>query len=278
MKDKVIIFVSDSNYIEHVKSATMNCINQGNYTGDFAVICPAGIGNIFRDLGYYILETEQITFLQKFSVFHPFFRQWSKAMYLDCDILVQDNLDRLFNFLDVENKIWMDREDCTTIESFWRDSKSSEHPQVYEWMQTNYPVVNLRTFNSSVIVFRPEFIPEDTVQRLLDIQAQIEPANNMAIGGTDQQVINLLLWDKCRALFDKAVCFWGLAEPQNDVDCESRLYKQGDSPAIVHYSRWYAPWIDKTEEMDARICRRLNRPAYDIYIENLNSFKPLTHG
>ncbi len=71
------------------------------------------------------------------------------------------------------------------------------------------------------------------------------------------------------------ICFWGLAEPQNDVDSEYRQYKKGDVPVIIHQSRWYAQWIKKTPDADAYLNRKLDIPNYDLYQQNLENFKTL---
>src|ERR1035437_69866 len=119
MKDKVIAFVSDENYINHVKSIAVNCIEQGKYDGDFAVICPinSNAAKEFKEYGFYVLEVDAIGFLQKFSIFDSFFKSWEKFLYLDCDILIQDDLQRLFDLLERDDQvIWCDTEDGTTLD------------------------------------------------------------------------------------------------------------------------------------------------------------------
>ncbi len=273
MKDQVIILVSDENYIDHVKSLAVNCVEQGEYKGDFAVICPVGsrAAAEFKSIGFYVLEVDSQGFLQKFSVFDKFFKQWKEALYLDCDILVQDKLSRLFELLKKHN-LWMDTEDGTTMESFWRDPHPQEHKETYDWMNENYPAVNKQTFNSAFILFHPETISEGVPEKLMEIQNKINSVNNPAFGGTDQQTINLLLWDKIKKIPNKLVCFWGLAEPQNDEDSEYRQYKKGDIPVAIHYSRWYGPWIEKTPDADAYMLRRHNISCNDLYKQNLSKF------
>jgi len=104
------------------------------------------------------------------------------------------------------------------------------------------------------------------------IQQEIEPINRLENMGTDQQILNLLLWDLCKKIPNKLVCFWGLAEPQNDVDSGWRQFKKGDIPVAIHYSRWYNQWINKTPDMDAYMNRKLGIPCHDLYKENLSKF------
>jgi len=65
---KVIIFVADNNYIEHAKSIAVNCVEQGGWDGDFAVICPTNTEAAaeFRKYGFHVLETSLQGFLQIF--------------------------------------------------------------------------------------------------------------------------------------------------------------------------------------------------------------------
>jgi len=276
MNKRAIIIVADNNYLEQAKSLAVNCVEQGGWKEDFAVICPTNTEAAaeFRAWGFHVLETSLKGFLQKFEVFNPFFEQWEQVLYLDCDILVQDDLERLFSLLDVEDKIWMDTEDGKIIDMFWRDENKAGNNHIYNWMATTYPhVYTHQTFNSAFMLFRPSFIEDGTVERLVDVQSVIHEANNPDKMGTDQQPVNLVMWNKAKKIPHKLVCFWGLAEPVNDVDSEWRQYKKGDIPVAIHYTRWYAPWIKKTPDADAYDIDKLDRVCYELYHENLSKFK-----
>jgi lipopolysaccharide biosynthesis glycosyltransferase len=206
-------------------------------------------------------------------VFDEYFKQWEQALFLDCDIVVQDDLERLFRLLETdETKIWMDTEDGSTMETFWRDTNKEQNKDVYELMREKYPHVDKQTFNSSVMLFKPEYIDSGVPQTLIEIQEEVKRVNSPENLGTDQQIINLLLWNQSRKIPNKLVCFWGLAEPQNDVDSEWRLCKKGDIPVAIHLSRWYSQWIKKTPDADAYLNRKLNIPNYDLYHQNLLKF------
>jgi len=277
-KRQVVIFVADSNYVDHVKSLAVNCREHGNYKGDFAVICPTGsdIKKEFEPYGFHILERGSTTFFQKFFVFDEYFKRWDSACYMDCDIIIQDDMQRLFDLLNNDGKyIYMDTEDGSTMLSFWRDTKANEHKDVYDWMRTNYPHVDSQTFNSSVIVFKPESIPANAPQTLIWIQNQIEKVNSAVEGGTDQQTINLLLAPQCKRIPSKLSTFWGLAEPQNDVVSETRGWVGGEVPVAIHYTRWYAMWNKKTPDADAYLIRKFNMPTFEFYHQNLEKFKDL---
>lgn len=274
MKDSVIIFVSDDNYIDHVKSLAVNCKLQGNWDGDYAVICPSGsrAANEFRQTGFDVLETNFSGFMQKFDVFNKFFKKWSKALYLDCDIIIQDDLQRLFVLLD-NGDLWMDTEDGKIIDMFWRDDQKEANRPVYEWMSQNYPHVDTcQTFNSAFILFKPESIDETIPSQLSELQDKIHPINSPYKLGTDQQPINVLMWHQIKKIPNKLCCFWGHAEPSNDVVSDWRGWVGGEVPVGIHYTRWYAQWNYKTPNADAYKVHKLDKPAFEIYHDNLKKF------
>ncbi len=275
MKDSVIIFVADNNYIDHVKSIAVNCRTEGKWDGDFAVISPSGslAANEFKRLGFHVLETNFSGFMQKFDVFNDYFKQWEKALYLDCDIIIQDDLQRLFSILD-KGDLWMDTEDGKIIEMFWRDDQKEQNKPIYDWIKENYPhSYTEQTFNSAVILFNTESIDGTIPKQLSDLQDKIHPANDPAKLGTDQQPINILLWDKIKRIPDKLSCYWGLAEENCDVISESRGWLTGkEIPVTIHFTRWYAQWNFKTPNADAYRIRYLGRPCYEIYHDNLKKF------
>lgn len=274
MKSSVIIFVADDNYIDHVKSIAVNCRIQGKYHGDFAVVCPKNshAAQEFTKYGFYVLEVEVTGFMQKFYVFDKFFKNWQKALYLDCDIIIQDDISRLFTLLE-NHFLWMDTEDGKIIEMFFRDQEKENHPETYEWMTDHYPHINThRIFNTAFILFSPKYIDDRTPQLLLETQDIIHKANDPEKGGTDQQTINIFMWQQIRAIPHKLVGFWGFAEPQNDIASELRGWKGGEIMVGIHYSRWYAPWIEKKPDMEAYLIHHLNTPVNQLYKQNLSQF------
>ena len=200
-KSQVIIFVTDENYLDHVKSIAINCREQGRYKGDFALICPHSdeIRKEFESYGFHVLERGSKTFFQKFYVFDEYFKKWEFALYLDCDCVIQDDLERMFSLIYNEgDKIFMDTEDGSTIQTFWRDNEKDKNKDIYDWMIENYPHVTNQTFNTSLMLFKPEYICSNVPQKLIEIQEQVKRVNSPENLGTDQQIINLLLWPKTK--------------------------------------------------------------------------------
>lgn len=274
MSDSVIIFVADNNYIDHVKSIAVNCEMEGNWHGDYAVICPTGsfAASEFKRFGFSVLETNFSGFLQKFDVFNDYFKQWKKALYLDCDIIIQDDLQRLFSLLD-KGDLWMDTEDGKIIDMFWRDEQKEQNKPIYDWVKENYPhSYTEQTFNSAFILFNTHIIDGTWPQQLSELQNKIHQINDPAKLGTDQQPINILLWHHIKKIPNKLCCFWGHAEPSNDVASDWRGWVGGEVPVGIHYTRWYAQWNYKTPDADAYKVHKLDKPTFEIYHDNLKKF------
>ena len=168
--------------------------------------------------------------------------------------------------------LFMATEAGTTIDSFWRCKDVPEYGATVARLLERYPHAGRQTFNSAFVLFRPAAIPAGTPERLVEIQAEAEPANRPSLGGTDQQIINLLLWPMARKIPGKLVCFWGLGEPQNDVASEYRGWVGGEIPVALHYTRWYAPWLVKAPDAGAYAIHRLNRTCLDAYTAALAQF------
>lgn len=276
MKDKVIIFVSDDQYINHVKSVAVNCIRQGGYDGDFAVICPLGsrAADEFKSYGWHVLGVNATGFLQKFSILSDYFKQWDKALYVDCDILVQGKLSQLFSLLDNAGEwIFMDREDGDTMRTMPVHNRDEVgNATLYGVLKSSFPFVYERTFNTAFVLFNPAFIARGTIENLLQLQETFFALNDPAKGGTDQQIINLLLHPRGLQIPNKLVCYWGLDEPQNRVDSEFRGYKADDVPVAIHFGRHYAMWEPKNEGQAAYYSDRTGRVNKELYLENLRAF------
>lgn len=276
MKDKAIIFVSDDNYINHVKAIAVNCIVQGKYDGDFAVICPVGsaAAQEFRSYGFHVMEVQAEGFMQKFFVFSPFFREYEKCLYLDCDILVQDDLSRLFQLLERDDKvIWCDTEDGDNMRTLPVHNRDEEkHKELYNYVKKEYPAVLKRIFNTAFILFNPNNIPENIPEQLIELAKKLEPINKREDGGSDQQIINLLLWHHIRPVPEKLVGWWGFDEPENHIASEWRGWTGNEKMVALHYSRWYAQWIEKKPQMAAYWNRVLNISCNELYKQNLAVF------
>lgn len=276
MSENVIIIVADDNYLPHAKSLMVNCRRQGGWQGDFCIVMPQDAdATQIESRGIRIYRVPDKGFMAKFWIFSDFFRKWSNAIYLDCDILIQGALSRLLDALRHRRKpIIAALEDGPALLG-WKhwDKKTEEHKALYEELDKLFPHIHERMMNTAVLLFQPEEIPADTVKTLGDLQGQYAAANPVDEGGTDQQIIHLLLYPLVQEVPDKLFCFWGSDEPQSRVESHFRRWIGNEEPVLLHYCRWYAPWIVKTPDQEAYKILRLDRVCHELYAENLTAFE-----
>ena len=136
-------------------------------------------------------------------------------------------------------------------------------------------ILSGRMFNTAMMCWEPVGIGADTIDQLRDLQAEFADCNRAENGGTDQQIIDLLLHGRMQPATDKLWCWWGLDAPHNRVKSEGRGWKGDEVPAVVHLGRWYAPWRYKKPAMDAYSNDRIGDGVvyYEFYQKNLVDFK-----
>lgn len=275
MSEQVVIFVADAAYLSHVKAAMVGCVRQGSWRGDFCLVVPQALDvSDFVRRGIRVLPVPDSGFAAKFWIFSDFFCQWSACLYLDCDILVQGRLSLVFDQLTQNTAtIIAGLEDVSSVQSWqvW-DREHEQHREVYAQIESEFPWVYERMFNTSAILFTPQAIETETVQRLRVLQERFAVANPIGYGGTDQQIINLLLHNQMIEVRDKLFCYWGSDEPQSRVLSGYRGWTGQEVPVVLHYTRWYAPWVPKEPGADAYEIRRLSRVCHELYAENLAAF------
>lgn len=154
------------------------------------------------------------------------------------------------------------------------DKDWKDHQEVYEAMGREFPHVMStdKMWSTCLLVFDPKEIPDNTVEELRRLQEKYFVCNDPAKGGTDEQIIDLLLHDSMAQCAEKAWCYWGLDEQASRVPSAARGWVGGEIPSVVHYTRWYAPWIIKTSDMHAYDNDRIGRVCHEFYQDNLNAF------
>jgi len=283
MSSQVIVFVTDERYLPHYKSLAVNCRNEGQYTGDFLCICPDTGEPWIDDLAsrdFQIVHVPDRTFFAKFNVFHPDVRQWDRAMYLDADIIVQSALQPLFDQLESLPRddsggkpIIAGVEDQPAIMVWERNAIKAENGDpLLDRLLAEYPCVREQFWNTSTMIFEPSSIPDGTIETLRSLQIEFHAINDPDKDGTDQQIMHICLFDRFSQVKDKGFCYWGLDEFASRVPSVGRGWRGDEIPVVVHYCRWYAPWIVKTPDADAYDNNRIGRVCHEFYSDNLAAF------
>ena len=157
------------------------------------------------------------------------------------------------------------------------DKDWQSHTAIYEAMGKRFPHIHTadKMWSTALLLWEPESIPNDTIEQLRALQEEFKVCNDPEKGGTDEQIIDLLLHNHMAQVGEKGWCFWGLDEENARVPSIARGWRGGEIPVVLHYGRWYAPWIKKKQDMDAYTVPRLNRVCHEFYAENLAKFEEM---
>jgi hypothetical protein len=145
---------------------------------------------------------------------------------------------------------------------------------LYHRIAQQFPhVVSERMWNTSMVAWEPGSIADGTVEQLRALQAEFGECNRPEKGGTDQQILDLLLHNQIRLMPDKLICYWGLDEKASRVASAGRGWNGTEVPAVIHMARWYANWLVKASNADAYFNDRLGVVNHEFYLQNLADFE-----
>ena len=285
MSENVIVILADQAYLPHAKSLMVNCRRQGNWQGDLCLLTAGDWDTSelrLQSRGISVLPSPdaQFTHITKFWIFTHYFRKWKRLLYLDCDCIVQGDLNQAFD--DMAAKLpailcdgGMEPEGGTVLGNWEHFDRLAgpgpeSHPELYERMKARYSCMDKLVFTMDACFFAPDAIPPRTVDELQAVAEEFKEAN---LFGTDQAVVNLVLYDKM-APMTKDICTWfAFDEPANRVPCPARGWRGDEEPVILHYWNMYAPWIPKTPDAGGYFNHRLGRICLELYQENLAAFE-----
>jgi len=280
VSDLAIIVMANERYFSQAKSLFTACVRQGNWKGDLCLLTAEEQDAAeFSSRGIRVMSASDKvwTLFTKFHVFSDYFKQWKQVLYLDCDVLIQRDLNELFQGLGrLPRSLYFDGShdasilaDCKHFDDKYGSGYDS-HPERYTELREQFPHIDKLTLSADVIFFRPEDVPLDTVAALQNIGEQYLDLNP---GRTDQQVMNFLLYDEMSPLTKDYCTWWAFDDPGNRVACEARGWRGDEFPYVVHYWDMYAPWLVKTPDADAYANDRLGRVCHELYAENLSLFE-----
>lgn len=281
-KSSTILIVTDDNFLPHAKSLMVNCVRQGSWQGDLCLMCPQNCDvSSLQGRGILIRKCPESRWTNavKFRIFDPWFKQWSRLLYLDCDVIVQRDLNDACEAMSIRfPKILCDSSHTAhvTIRKDWEhfDALSGTgpeaHPEVYERLKAQFPFIDEGILASSVMFFDPSTVPPGTVEQLNSVQESYKEANP---GSYDQQVINLVLHDQLAPMEKDYCSWWAFDDVGSRVASTARGWRGDEFPVIIHYWNMYAPWKVKTPDAGAYANERLGRVCHELYAENLAKFE-----
>ena len=283
MSEDVIVIMADVAYLPHAKSLMVNCVRQGNWKGEFCLLvnkdCDlSGIEG--RGICKMRVPDDKFTHQAKFWIFSTYFLKWKRLLYLDCDCIVQGDLNEAFD--EMAKKLpaivcdgGMEPEGGTVLGN-WQHFDALQgpgpeaHPELYERMKARYPQMNELVVTMDACFFAPQTIPLGTVDELKALAEEFKEANPI---NTDQPTVNLLLYDRLAPMTKDICCWFAFDDPGNRVPCPARGWRGDEQPTILHYWSAFAPWLTKTEDAGAYFNHRLGRVCRELYLENLAAFE-----
>jgi lipopolysaccharide biosynthesis glycosyltransferase len=251
---KVIVLAADKNYLEHVKSIIINCKQEGKWCYDFCLIAN-NIDEIdlidFKKLGVYLFHINETNkFMPTIYIFDYFFKKWDYVMYLDLDIIIFDNLEKItIDLKDSKNDIlvllepWAISEYfCQRMSKYDREIKLKELENIYD--------IHKFGFNAGFLYFNSNLIKKETLSEIIFLTKKYKHINNhLSEEGTDQAILNLY--------FNK-----------NTISIQNDKFighpNINDKTICVHL--FHKPWLNDS------FCERYNKTFKEKYLENIIKF------
>ncbi len=289
MSDSVIVIVANESYIPQVKSLMVNCRRQGNWKGDFCFIAAKNVqaSSLARPgIEIMVAPDEEWSMQTKFHVFSDYFRKWDRVLCLDCDVMVQgdlnvacDKLAEKFPSICCDGgqqpeegpvvRQWEYFDDC-----FGKGKGRQAHPELYDRLYDRFDCMDKLTYTVDIMFFSPQSIAPGTVATLQATHDEFREAN---LGKADQPVVVSVLYDQMTPITKDFGCWFPFDEPSHRV--AQRGWHGKEEPVILHYFSWFAPWIVKylsvnpgDPEPGAYRNYRLGRVCHELYAENLAAF------
>lgn len=265
---KVIVLVSDENYLNHTKYLFSHIISDTNYDGDLCLITNKQVDTTeFEKKNIFVKKYERIDpYFQKLNIFDIYFKQWDKVLYLDCDTMVMKNdLNKLF---DLPGDMYCEPEPWTVKEYF----KKENNMEVYNQLYNEYNIEKIG-FNSGSLFFNTSIIDENTKDELFIIKEKYQIINeHTRKEGGDQPILNLKFLNLWIEFPENEISYWQLEHSgysrriinNSDVYYEKR--PNPETTIIYHFVNEFAPW--KNYRMS-----QSGETYYDIYNRNLIDFK-----
>ena len=167
LKKYVLALACDTNYINEAKALIGSVLREGKWKYDICLIA----NNLeedkikeFTDIGVFVkdVDASEHSYHIKYHLFTEYFKKWEKVLYLDCDIMISNDI----NFMvDLDGKIFCDGE-ANKVGVFFERDKNKE---VFDEMASLYNVDKFG-FNSGCMLFKTSLITLSTFNELHELR------------------------------------------------------------------------------------------------------------
>jgi lipopolysaccharide biosynthesis glycosyltransferase len=238
---KLVLLGTDENYLTHIKY-NINNIRDKHGEIDICIIYDENKQDLIKPhlQKYNVLflpiksqnnKTFDRAYHLKYHVFENYFKNWDKILYLDCDTMVFENLDKLFNLLNNDIKLIVDFEKNKIKDFFTTWSpRSSLNEEYYKLLEEEIDI-NRNGFNAGILLYDTSIIESDTINQLYYLDKKYEIINKHVEKGSDQPIINILYSKIAHQIPNNYFSFWTLYNNNN---------------VASHFCRWDPPWANNT--------------------------------
>lgn len=233
---KVLVVISDENYLDHAGSLFVNALIEGKWDGDLCLIAN-NIDNqneklkFFTKMGVKILHrSSENPYIINLYIFEEFFKSWDYMIYMDCDFMIFKKFDDFFKNIDTEyDGIIADIEPFKIHEYLCQGWEEEEKNENLKNIRKKYDIDKFG-FNAGFLAFNTKIIDDKTLNELFNINEEIKHINNHTHPtGSDQPIFNLFFNQKVDYIKNNNVCFW------KNINTNT---------FASHFCRWEAPWVN----------------------------------
>ena len=173
------------------------------------------------------------------------FKHFEKILYLDCDLIILDDIAKLYNLKFFENEFLLAAHDTIMRLNTLKKDNSVEFWKNY--LKNKLKLKNIYNyFQSGVLLFNIEsWIKYNYTEKCIDILTQIENPKY-----PDQDVLNSVCQDNVRFIDLNWNVEWCIPIYYSKEEIEFfskniyRFYEVYDSPKIMHYCGHEKPWTN----------------------------------
>lgn len=234
---KLIILGTDENYLNHIKY-NINNIRDKHGDIDICVMYDYNkeelIKPILKKYNIIFFPIKPLTnknfghaYNLKYHIFESYFKNWDKILYLDCDIMIFENLNILFDLLINDVKLIVDFEKNRISDFFtmWCP-RNSDNEKDYQLLEKEIDITRFG-FNGGILLYDSSIIEDNTINKLYELDKKYEMINKHVEKGSDQPIINILYSKIANQVPNNYFSFWTLYNNNN---------------IISHFCRWDPPW------------------------------------
>lgn len=258
----VLVFLSDSNFIEQAKQLFSSVYHHAGWKGDYLLLAhqvPEDKLRWFREKGVLIKKCKPLSefnnlsdyppvVLDKLYLFTNEFKQWNTIVFLDSDMIVKSSLENLSRC-----------KKLSAVQDLYFNKLKSQlkNPEDITHFENDFKV-NAPVFNTGVFAFNSSLINDETFAELLKLSKKHMPFARYP----EQLILNLYFqnkWKKLPVAYNVFITYHFYRLPKKfkpvamhffaRLSEHSPLFKPLWHPENLYYTQWKRN-LDKADNID----------------------------